>query len=164
MKKLLFELISGDIAKQAVDATVNAANSSLMGGGGVDRAIHRAAGAELLVECRRIVEERRHRGESPCPTGEAEITGAGWLSCRFVIHTVGSVWHGGSRGAPELLASCYRNSLLLAEERGVESVAFLNMSTGVYGYPRKAAASIAVTAVTEALNGYRELKSHICVF
>jgi O-acetyl-ADP-ribose deacetylase (regulator of RNase III) len=143
------EIIRGDITGLAVDAIVNAANSSLLGGGGVDGAIHRAAGPELLAECRQIAAARRP-GEA-CPTGEAVITGACRLPCKKVIHTVGPVWNGGGQGEPELLASCYRNSLLLADGAGLESLAFPNISTGVYGYPRKAAAEIAVQAVQDTL-------------
>jgi O-acetyl-ADP-ribose deacetylase (regulator of RNase III) len=145
------ELALGDITKQTTGAIVNAANSSLLGGGGVDGAIHRAAGPELLAECRRIAEEKLRRGQSPCPAGEAAITGAGRLPCKYVIHTVGPVWYGGGRGEPELLASCYRKSLLLAEEKGIASIAFPNISTGVYGYPKEGAAEIAVKAVRETL-------------
>jgi O-acetyl-ADP-ribose deacetylase (regulator of RNase III) len=130
---------------------VNAANSSLLGGGGVDGAIHRAAGPELLAECRSIAAARRP-GEA-CPAGEAVITGAYRLPCKKVIHTVGPVWHGGGRGEPELLASCYRNSLRLAQEAGLESLAFPNISTGVYGYPKPEAAEIAVAVVKETLAG-----------
>jgi O-acetyl-ADP-ribose deacetylase (regulator of RNase III) len=143
------EILQGDITSLKVEVIVNAANSSLMGGGGVDGAIHRAAGPGLLAECRRIAEERRP--ESPCPAGEAVITGAGRLPCKRVIHTVGPVWYGGSRGEPELLASCYRKSLLLAEKTGLTSVAFPNISTGVYGYPKDRAAEIALAAVRETL-------------
>jgi O-acetyl-ADP-ribose deacetylase (regulator of RNase III) len=143
------ELIRGDITVLAVDVVVNAANSSLMGGGGVDGAIHRAAGPELLAECRKIAAARRP-GEA-CPAGEAVITGAYGLPNKKVIHTVGPVWHGGGRGEPELLASCYRKSLLLAREAGLESIAFPNISTGVYGYPKKAAAEIAVETVKKTL-------------
>jgi len=143
------EVIQGDITTIDVDAVVNAANSNLAGGGGVDGAIHRAAGPALLQECMRIAQKRRP--ESPCPAGDAVITGAGKLSAKYVIHTVGPVWCGGNRKEPELLASCYRKSLLLAEEAGVESVAFPNISTGVYGYPKDRAAQAAVASVRETL-------------
>jgi O-acetyl-ADP-ribose deacetylase (regulator of RNase III) len=143
------EIIRGDITALEVDAIVNAANSSLMGGGGVDGAIHRAAGPELLAECRKIAAARRP--ESPCPAGEAVITGAGRLPCKRVIHTVGPVWQGGGRGEAALLASCYRKSLLLAEGAGLAAVAFPNISTGVYGYPKDKAAAVAVESVRKTL-------------
>jgi len=143
------EVIQGDITAIDVDAVVNAANSSLAGGGGVDGAIHRAAGPALLEECMRIAQKRRP--DSPCPTGDAVITGAGKLRAKYVIHTVGPVWRGGSQGEAELLASCYRKCLLLAEEAGAESAAFPNISTGVYGYPKDKAAQIAVASVRETL-------------
>ncbi|MDR1029496.1 MAG: O-acetyl-ADP-ribose deacetylase [Treponema sp.] len=144
-------LMEGDITRLAVDAIVNAANSSLLGGGGVDGAIHRAAGPALLEECRGIAAARRNQPGGACPTGEAVITGPGRLSCKRVIHTVGPIWHGGAQGEPRLLAACYRNSLLLAEEAGLTSIAFPNISTGVYGYPKAAAATIAVQAVKASL-------------
>jgi O-acetyl-ADP-ribose deacetylase (regulator of RNase III) len=143
------ELIQGDITALDVDVIVNAANSSLMGGGGVDGAIHRAAGKGLLEECMKIAASRP--AGHACPTGEAVITGAYRLPCKKVIHTVGPVWHGGRYGEAELLASCYRKSLLLAGKAGLETIAFPNISTGVYGYPKEKAASIAVETVRRTL-------------
>jgi len=143
------EVILGDITTLDVDAIVNAANSGLMGGGGVDGAIHRAAGPALLEECIRIAKKRSP--ESPCPPGDAVITGAGRLPAKRVIHTVGPIWRGGNQGEPELLSSCYRKSLLLAEEAGLESIAFPNISTGVYGYPKEEAARTAISSVRETL-------------
>ncbi len=128
--------VEGDITKLAVDAIVNAANTSLQGGGGVDGAIHRAAGPGLLAVCRTI---------GGCPTGEARITGGYNLSARYVIHTVGPVWQGGTAGEPELLAGCYRRSLQLAADAGLASIAFPAISTGIYGYPLAPATRIAIT-------------------
>lgn len=157
------ELVTGDITQLAVDVIVNAANSALAGGGGVDGAIHRAAGPELLAECMEIAAARRSIPGGPCPAGDAVITAAYRLPCKRVIHTVGPVWHGGGQGEPELLASCYRKSLLLAAEAGLESIAFPNISTGVYGYPKDQAAAIAVETVKKTLPETPALKRVIFV-
>ncbi len=136
------DVIKGDITTLAVDAIVNAANTSLMGGGGVDGAIHRAGGPEILEACRKIVAR-----QGGCKTGEAVITTAGRLPAKYVIHTVGPVWRGGRQNEPQLLAHCYVNSLQLAVENACRSVAFPNISTGVYGFPKELAASISVNQV-----------------
>jgi O-acetyl-ADP-ribose deacetylase (regulator of RNase III) len=138
----VIEAVWGDITEQEVDAIVNAANSSLLGGGGVDGAIHRAAGPELLREC---------RGLGGCPPGEAKATSGYRLPVRHVIHTVGPVWSGGSSGEAETLAACHRNAIAIAAELGCRTVAFPAISTGVYGYPAELAAEVAVTATREAL-------------
>ena len=137
------EIIKGDITKLKVDAIVNAANSSLMGGGGVDGAIHRAGGPAILEECKKIV-----AAKGGCPTGEAVVTSGGNLPARFVIHTVGPVWENGRNNEPELLANCYKNSLQLAVANNLYTIAFPNISTGVYGYPKKEAAGVAIKTVT----------------
>ena len=140
--KMDINAIKGDITTVAVDVIVNAANTSLLGGGGVDGAIHRAGGPAILEECRKIVAR-----QGGCKTGEAVITTAGRLSAKYVIHTVGPVWNGGSNQEPQLLANCYRNSLKLAVENNCNSIAFPNISTGVYRFPKKEAAMIAVDTV-----------------
>jgi len=143
----VIELVLGDITRQRVDAIVNAANSTLLGGGGVDGAIHRAGGPAILDACRAI---RAERGE--CPTGEAVLTGGGGLPARYVIHAVGPVWRGGDQGEPELLASCYRSALRIAASHGFRSVAFPSISTGIYGYPVSLAAPAALATVASFLS------------
>lgn len=149
----MITLLQGDITKINADAIVNAANSSLLGGGGVDGAIHRAGGPAILEECRQI---RARQGG--CNTGEAVITTAGLLPAKYVIHTVGPVWNGGQKGEPALLASCYRNSLRLAVEHGITSIAFPNISTGIYHFPKPDAASIAIQEVQRFVANDNNLK------
>ena len=136
------EIIRGDITKQNVDAIVNAANTSLLGGGGVDGAIHRAAGPDLLKECRKL---------GGCRTGEAKITKGYYLPAKFVIHTVGPVWHGGDNREHELLANCYRNTLKLAVDNNIKTIAFPSISTGAYRFPIEQAIKIALTEITHFL-------------
>jgi len=151
-----FEIIRADITTLQVDAIVNAANSSLLGGGGVDGAIHRAAGPQLLQACKQL---------HGCPTGEAKITKGYQLPARFVIHTVGPVWHGGSQGEALLLASCYRRSLELADANQVKTIAFPAISTGVYGYPIHEATAIAIQTVKDYCSGDTKIEKVIfCCF
>jgi len=146
VNKTKVSIIEGDITQQATEAIVNAANPSLMGGGGVDGAIHRAGGPAILEECKKIIAERGR-----LPTGKAVITTGGKLKAKYVIHTVGPVWHGGNRNEAELLKSAYQECLRLATERRLSSISFPSISTGAYGYPVKEAAKVAVNAVVSFL-------------
>jgi len=143
-------LILGDITQQKADAIVNAANTSLLGGGGVDGAIHRAAGPRLLEECRKL---------GGCPTGEARITTGGNLPARFVIHTVGPIWSGGGNREDQQLRDCYLNSMKLAEQNGVRTIAFPSISTGAYGFPIERASKIAVTTIRECLDRLSQVRT-----
>jgi len=158
INKTKLSLLQGDITRQSTDAIVNAANSSLMGGGGVDGAIHRAGGPAILEECKQIVSR-----QGRLPTGEAVITTGGNLKARHVIHTVGPVWHGGHSGEPELLASAYRQSLRVAMERGLKSVSFPSISTGAYGYPARLAAAVALETVIAFLHQEESLEEVVFV-
>jgi O-acetyl-ADP-ribose deacetylase len=151
-KLSLLELAQGDITREETDAIVNAANSSLLGGGGVDGAIHRAAGAALLEQCRKIRDQR-----GSLPAGQAVITGAGDLKAKYVIHTVGPVWNGGNVNEPQILESCYCNSLEEANRKGCLSVSFPSISTGAFGYPAALAAPIALRAVAGTLREPRSV-------
>jgi O-acetyl-ADP-ribose deacetylase (regulator of RNase III) len=150
--------IQGDITRLEVDVIVNAANAGLMGGGGVDGAIHRAGGPSIMDECDRIRAER-----GGCPTGEVAFTGAGRPEAKYVAHAVGPIWRGGGSGEPELLRSCYLKALEGAEERGAASIAFPCISTGVYGYPKRAAAEVAAAALRDFAPKARSLKEAILV-
>jgi len=153
LKKMKIKWVKADITRLEVDAVVNAANSMLLGGGGVDGAIHRAAGPELLEECRTL---------NGCETGKAKITRGYRLPVKHVIHTVGPVWHGGRRNEERLLKECYVNSLKLADEQGLKSIAFPNISTGVYRFPKERAAEIAVDAVKNFPAKFVEEVTFVC--
>ena len=148
-------LVMGDITEQHVDAVVNAANSTLLGGGGVDGAIHRRGGSDILAACKRIRAEQYPAG---MPTGEAVVTTGGHLPARAVIHTVGPIWRGGAEREPEQLAAAYRNSLSRAVEQGLQTIAFPSISTGAYGYPKRPAADVALSAVTAFLRENTQVK------
>jgi O-acetyl-ADP-ribose deacetylase len=152
------EIARGDLTRERVDAIVNAANSSLLGGGGVDGAIHRAGGPRILEECRAI---RARQG--PLPPGQAVVTTGGDLPARRVIHTVGPIWHGGGASEAETLAACYQGSLALAEKEGLESVAFPSISTGAFGYPIEEAAPVALRAIARFLRTAQSVRLVRCV-
>lgn len=158
INKTKLSLLQGDITRQSTDAIVNAANSGLMGGGGVDGAIHRTGGPAILEECKQIVSR-----QGRLPTGEAVITTGGNLKARHVIHTVGPVWHGGQSGEPELLASAYRQSLRVAVANGLKSVSFPSLSTGAYGYPVRLAAAVALETVIDFLHQQESLEEVVFV-
>ena len=155
------QIITADITRLQVDAVVNAANTTLLGGGGVDGAIHRAAGPQLLQACRELPQV--HPGVR-CPTGEARITPGFQLPARYVIHTVGPVWHGGSRDEPALLASCYQQSMALAIEHSIQSIAFPAISCGIYGYPPELAAPVALLSLRNAQSGAAPIRVWLCCF
>jgi len=148
------KVVEGDITKQTVDAIVNAANTALLGGGGVDGAMHRAAGPELLEECRKL---------GGCPTGQARITKGYKLPAKWVIHTVGPVWRDGKHGEDDSLAGCYRSSLALAEQNGVKTIAFPSISTGAYGFPMERAAHVAVTEIKTFLERKNSIEKVLLV-
>jgi O-acetyl-ADP-ribose deacetylase (regulator of RNase III) len=158
INKTKLSLLQGDITRQSTDAIVNAANSGLMGGSGVDGAIHRTGGPAILEECKQIVSR-----QGRLPTGEAVITTGGNLKARHVIHTVGPVWHGGQSGEPELLASAYRQSLRVAVANGLKSVSFPSLSTGAYGYPVRLAAAVALETVIDFLHQQESLEEVVFV-
>jgi len=158
INKTRLALVQGDITIQATDAIVNAANSGLMGGGGVDGAIHRAGGPAILEECRKIREKIGR-----LPAGKAVITTGGRLKAKYVIHTVGPVWHGGTSGEAELLASAYRESLKLADEKGLKSISFPAISTGAYGYPLEPAARVALQTVLDFMSQDKSLEEVVFV-
>jgi len=158
VNKTKLSLLQGDITRQSTDAIVNAANSGMMGGGGVDGAIHRAGGPAILADCKQIISQ-----QGRLPTGEAVITTGGNLQAKYVVHTVGPVWYGGHSSEPELLASAYRQSLRISVENGLKSISFPSISTGAYGYPLKLAAPIALETVIDFLNRDESIKEVVFV-